>query len=350
MLFELEVLEVPSEIDIVITWVDGTDEDWLRSKALYEGKDNGDSGKKRYRDWGLLKYWFRGIERFAPWVRCVHFVSAGQVPDWLNAGNERLHIVRHDEFIPHEYLPTFSCRPIEFNLHRIPGLAEQFVYFNDDMFLISKTNVEDFFRNGLPCDSAILDAAFIFGGDVGGKRLPVEEYNSSPAMNMVPLNRNFDKRVSMRSNWSKWVNPRYGVQGLRSLLLMPWKRFTGIKSFHVPYSLLKTTFDEVWEHEPELLARACSHRFRNSSDVSSRLLSYWQLAEGEFFPRNPAFGRMYYITGGTGDVSIYEAIEKGEYKALCLNDEYEGDDFECVRDRLIARFAALLPNKSAFEV
>ena len=44
-----------------------------------------------------------------------------------------------------EYLPTFNSLSIETMLYRIPGLAEQFIYFNDDFFLANNTKLEDFF-------------------------------------------------------------------------------------------------------------------------------------------------------------------------------------------------------------
>ncbi len=33
-----------------------------------------------------------------------------------------------------EYLPVFNSQTIETVLHRVPNLAEYFVYFNDDFF------------------------------------------------------------------------------------------------------------------------------------------------------------------------------------------------------------------------
>ena len=69
---------------------------------------------------------------------------------WLNTENPKLTVVNHKDYIPEEYLPTFSSHPIELNLHRIKGLSEQFVYFNDDTFIINAMQPEDFFKKGLP--------------------------------------------------------------------------------------------------------------------------------------------------------------------------------------------------------
>ena len=137
------------KIDFVILWVDGNDSKWKRRRAFFspEEKDNG-STENRFRDWGLLRYWFRGAECFAPWVNRIFFVTDGQIPPWLNREHPRLRIVSHEEYIPPQYLPTFNSNVIELWLHRIPELAEQFVLFNDDMYLIAPVASEDFFKRG----------------------------------------------------------------------------------------------------------------------------------------------------------------------------------------------------------
>lgn len=147
------------EIDFVVAWVDGNDPAWQEERSRYTQnveRQKWNDSPVRYRDWGLLKYWFRGVEKFAPWVRYIYFVTWGHVPSWLNERNPKLKIIRHDEFIPREYLPTFSSHTIELNLHRIPGLSEQFVYFNDDMYLTKSVSPEVFFKNGIPCDTAVM--------------------------------------------------------------------------------------------------------------------------------------------------------------------------------------------------
>ena len=136
------------EIDFVITWVDGSDDRWQKEKQETR-KHLGivadvDDRKERYRDWDNLQYWFRGVEKYALWVRKIHFVTWGHLPKWLNTDHPKLRVVNHEDFIPREYRPTFNSHTIEWNLHRIPDLAEQFVYFNDDMFLTNQVYEEDF--------------------------------------------------------------------------------------------------------------------------------------------------------------------------------------------------------------
>ena len=342
--------EVQMAIDFVITWVDGNDPEWQKEKARYSGKTTGDNRDKRYRDWELLPYWFRGIERFAPWVNRIHFVTCGHLPPWLNTDHPKLKVVNHRDFIPEKYLPTFSCRPIELNLHRIPELTERFVYFNDDMFLFRPVTEEDFFRKGLPRDTAILQASYIRGTDESGNVLKPENYNTSNIMNLVPINRNFSKKQAIRKNLSKWFAPCYGTAMIRTMLLMPWSDFTGFKNLHLPYSYLKKTFEDAWEKEEFLLDRACAHKFRDSTDVSSRLFSFWQIAAGNFSPRSPKEGLYYSITDREEkNRQMYEAIRQRKHRMICINDEYSGPDFERIRKELAGSFEQVFPEKSSFE-
>lgn len=132
-------------MDIVITYVDGNDPVW---KKDYEKYTSVPVMEKRFRDWGTLKYLLRGIEVNMPFIRNVYLVVShpSQVPTWVNS--EQLKIVLHKDIIPAEYLPTFNCNPIEMHLHRIEGLDEEYLYFNDDLYPLAECRPEDFFREG----------------------------------------------------------------------------------------------------------------------------------------------------------------------------------------------------------
>ena len=158
------------KIDFVIPWVDGGDTEWLEEKKKYTVNKGADNSVNRYRDWDNLQYWFRGIEKFAPWVNRIHFITWGHLPEWLNVNHPKLNVVRHEDYIPKQYLPVFSANPIELNIHRIKGLEEQFVYLNDDTFFVRETNPEDFFKNGKP-NSMLVACPYICQNDVFAKLL-----------------------------------------------------------------------------------------------------------------------------------------------------------------------------------
>ena len=146
------------KIDFVIPWVDGNDPEWQAQKDKYYQGEKNQNKNSAYRDWNTLRFWFRGVEKYAPWVNRIHFITWGHIPQWLNINHPKLNIVKHTDFIPDDCLPTFSANSIELHINRIDALEEHFVYFNDDTFVLAPINIEDFFINGLPADSAILSA------------------------------------------------------------------------------------------------------------------------------------------------------------------------------------------------
>ena len=337
-------------IDFIITWVDGSDPEWQAEKAKYK-KDTGDSRQNRYRDWETLKYWFRGIEKFAPWVNRIFFVTWGHLPPWLNTDHPKLKIVRHSDYIPQEYLPTFSSRPIDMNFHRISDLSEHFVYFNDDMFLIRDVSREDFFKDGLPCDAAIQDVVVPKGKDDNGDKLTADALYTAVFYNTAVLNRNFDKEKVIRQNMSKWFSLKYKRQIIKNFLLSHWNYFTGFKTVHLPYSYLKETYREVWDKEHEVLSAACRHKFRTATDVNHFIFSYWQFAKGLFYPRNLSDGMLLPLCNSQRkNWKIYSVIKKQKCKMLCVNDQFSGNNYEDVKKSLLSYFDYILPDKSSFEL
>lgn len=136
-----------NNIDFVILWVDGNDQNWLSEKFNYLSEsDKLNNNDSRFRDWELLRYWFRAIEENAPWFNNIYFITYGHVPIWLNLENKKLKVISHKDFIPEKYLPTFNSNVIELNLHRINTLNEQFVLFNDDFFLNKKVSPNFFLK------------------------------------------------------------------------------------------------------------------------------------------------------------------------------------------------------------
>ncbi|KAK7480398.1 hypothetical protein BaRGS_00028317 [Batillaria attramentaria] len=107
-----------------------------------------DVSNSRFEDNEELRYSLRSLEKFAPWVRHIYIVTNGQIPYWLNLDNPRITLVTHEEIFPNKsHLPTFSSPAIESHLHRIPGLSDKFLYFNDDVMFGSEVWPDDFFSH-----------------------------------------------------------------------------------------------------------------------------------------------------------------------------------------------------------
>lgn len=335
-------MDQEKEVDFVILWVDGSDEAWQREKMKYRPDGNmpdaaAANAAKCFRDWGTLKYWFRGVEKWAPWVRKIHFVTWGHLPAWLNTDHPKLHIVRHGEFMPEGSLPTFNSRALELNFHRIPGLAERFVYFNDDYFLNGRVEVRDFFKRGLPRDCAILSPVF------------PERFGTGAAQinDLEIVNSYFGGISAVLKNKHKWFAPCYGLQLARTFLLLPFGRMCGFYEPHLPNAFLKSTYETVWEKEPDVLMATTFSRFKKKDNVNQWLFRYWQLMSGQFQPRSPKIGHFFDLSGDMDAVT--EAMRKRKYKLVCLNDSDAIRDIEIRKEKLLRAFEELYPNKSKFE-
>ena len=139
-------------VDIVYTWVDGDDPKWAAEKERWSAKRAASSKAdrvvhdERFRNRNELKYSLRSVEQFAPWVRKIHIVTAGQQPDWLDTSHPKINLIDHrDVYADDTWLPTFNSSGIETQLHHIPGLSAKFLYFNDDFFLGQLAEKQDFF-------------------------------------------------------------------------------------------------------------------------------------------------------------------------------------------------------------
>ena len=122
------------KIDFVVPWVDSSDPAWIEQYNHYR-PEKPITDRGRFRNWDIFRYWFRAVEQYAPWVNKVYLVTNGTFPEWVNAECPKLVLVRHEDYIPEKFLPTFSSHTIELNMDKIPGLSEHFVYFNDDMYI-----------------------------------------------------------------------------------------------------------------------------------------------------------------------------------------------------------------------
>ena len=331
-----------NKIDFVITWVDGSDIEWQKEKNKYSNVKQVDVKKNdtrnvRYRDMDCLKYWFRAVEEYAPWVNKIYFVTCGQKPEWLNTDNPKLVCVNHKDYMDEKYLPTFNSNAIEAALHKIPGLADKFVYFNDDMFIINKVKESDFFKKGLPCDSMSLEPIIIMTNDHFHKKI---------CNNLEIIDKHFDYKVFIKRQKKKLLSLKQGKYLFRTVPLLGYKHFVGFRNYHLPVPYLKETFVEVWNEEAEILEKTMGFRFRNNQEsVNHWVFQYWQFASGKFCQRSTKFGDFLYMS----DSRLPKKIFSKRNKVLCVNDSDKNTDFEKSKNDLVKIFERKFPKKCSFE-
>lgn len=328
------------DIDFVITWVDMNDPKWQADFSKYSGrKENTKNGvsEARFRDNGFLRYWFRGVEKFAPWVRRIHFVTSGQKPEWLDESNPKINLVNHKDYIPEEFLPTYNSVVIERYIHRIPGLADHFVYFNDDFYIINTIAPTRFFRNGMPCDIA----AFLYNPSWS-------QWYKRIKNNLKIINRHFDKREVMRRDRDKWFHKSYGSKARWNYLLKPYGKFITLRTPHNAQPYLKSTFEEVWAVAGKELTETSVNKFRALNDLTPELFRTWQICRGNFEPYNTySDTKMFPLM--VRPRQAVRAIYNQSYSLICLNDNVHIRNYDRVMAGIRAAFESILPEKSGFE-
>lgn len=334
------------EIDFVITWVDGVDPAWQEDKRecmRQQGMEvKVDDREERYRDWDILQYWFRGVEKFAPWVRKIHFVTYGHLPKWLNTKNTKLHIVNHENFIPEKYRPTFNSHVIEWNFHRIHGLSDNFVYFNDDVMLLKPVKRQNFFVGNQPVDMLALQPDVT---NVEDTTMPYIYLN-----NAMLLAKYFDKRDNMKKQPGAYFHMGYPpMYFFYNMLEAMFPRFTGFYTVHGPSPLKKSTYETIWNLEPELLDHVCSHPFRHKEDVNQYVLREYEKLMGNFVPKNvKKFCKYYNLKKKNKD--LVDTIVNQKVASVCINDSNTEIPYEKVKKELKKAFEQILPEKSSFEL
>ena len=305
-----------SKIDIVYTWVDSNDPKWLKTKQKYKNNKNTNNDgvtNNRFRELNELKYSLRSVETYAPWVNNIYIVVAdGQRPKWLNLNHPKIHLVNHSEIFPDKsHLPTFNSQAIECHLHNIPGLAEHFIYFNDDMFFGNNVTPHEFISG----DNKLYYHKTWWSCDWPGEpTIDEEAYHSAWKNNNKILRKSFpDKELSC-----------------------PW---------HQAQICKKSEFDYLKRKYPKQFEATSKSKFRGVDNIAPvGLASVYFFDKGDSIYRDEY--QLYMSLSKVDESSMFDKISKTRPKFFCINDvEASDENIHKFKNFMMTYF----PNKSQFE-
>lgn len=300
----LQSHEIVRQMDIVITYVDGSDPQWIES---YNSHVEGKPLAKRYRDWGTLKYLLRGIERHIPFARKVFLVvsSESQVPSWMDTS--KVCVVTHRDIIPERYLPTFNSSMIEMFLHRIPGLSEQFLYFNDDMFPVMDCVEDDFFVDGIPA-MGLSWRIFAF----------------SSFLRLAKRSDDLARKTLGRPRHVFYIRPR-----------------------HICSPMLKSECESLYEAASAEILDSLSP-LRSDNNYNQYLFLDYMFLKGKMV--NKPLSRKHFSLGAASEGEIADYIRDPHAKMVCINDvEMSDSSFNRKKKVILSAFQSRYPQKSVFE-
>lgn len=263
----------PTPIDVVIAWVDGDDPKLAekRNRYLSGARITTSSGahSTRFASSNEIRYCVLSILRFAPFVRNIFIVTDEQDPGidtdvrkYFPDRVDSLRIVDHREIFEgfEKYLPTFNSISIANMIWRIRGLSDNFVYFNDDTFLVRPLKPEDWFMNGRP----------VIRGKWVPAPLPREVWNHGRTFLQRKIlgNSSFEPRASFHAaQWNAAVKLGF--------------RFRYFTNAHTPHAVSKQSVEKFLGSNTPLLEKNISYRFRDYSQFTFiALANHLQLLEG----------------------------------------------------------------------
>ncbi len=305
-MFEPHPGEFTQDIDMVFSWVDGSSTDFQRQRAAQMAGyvvGEGDDSPARYRHVDELRYALRSVHMYAPWVRRIFIATDSPRPAWL-ADDPRVTVVRSEEFFADpSVLPTHNSHAVEAQLHRIDGLAEHFLYSNDDMFFGRPVQPELFFSPAglsqfVECDVRI------------GAGAP-------------------DPRRSGHDNALR-VN--------RALLAERFGRTITHDLEHCATPLRRSVAAELEQAFPADFARTAASRFRSGTDISvtNSLYHYYAMFTGRAVATTAPRTRYYQTTLADSLRRMERLSERRDVDMFCLNDGGTGAEVpEEVRVRVV---------------
>ncbi|MFF3489704.1 stealth family protein [Streptomyces sp. NPDC002795] len=311
--------DVHFPVDVVYTWVDGSDPQWQRRRAAAVGEPYHPEAANaaRYFSRDELRYSLRSLNLYAPWIRNIFIVTDHQVPSWLNTAHPQVHVVDHREiFTDPEALPTFNSHAIESQLHHIDGLAEHFLYFNDDVFLGRPAIPQDFFlANGLSRffpSRALLPPV----GSTGADDVPVSAA---------------------------------GVTNRQLLAAMFGSSITR-KMKHTPCALRRSVLEDVERVFADAHRRTAGHAFRSADDIAitNSLHHYYAFHTGRAVP-----GTIRYDYVDISQPRIESRLRRllnRSHLVFCLNDTTTCDGEEHASTAVVQQFLdSYYPAASPYE-
>lgn len=304
-MFDLQPHEFSQDVDLVFSWVDGSSSDFQRQRAARMAEyvvGEGDDGPARYRHVDELRYALRSVNMYAPWVRRIFIATDSPAPAWL-LDHPKVTIVRSEEFFADPtVLPTHNSHAVEAQLHRIPGIAEHFLYSNDDMFFGRLTDPELFFTPAgvtkfVECEVRI------GAGDPAAHR--------SGHDNGLRVNRAL-------------LRERFGRTIVRDLE-------------HCATPLRRSVMAELEQTFPDDFARTAASRFRSATDISvtNSLYHYYALMTGRAVATRKPRTRYVQTTLAASLRRMERLAERGDIDMFCLNDGGETEVPEQLRTQVV---------------
>jgi hypothetical protein len=317
-------------IDVVITWVDGSDLNLQKKRQQYLTDEMASDATcaTRFASNDEIYFAIASVLKYMPESGTIYLVTDQQEPKFLSkfaeeniCAADKIQVIDHQVLFKgfEEYLPTFNSLTIEAMLWNIPNLSAEFIYLNDDVFFNGKVSPSDCF----------LDDQVMVYGHWKKTALVKAKYKFRKWMNTIH---------------HKKLQPRFTIAQMLSADLLGLNQYYALD--HRPHFVKTDLLKVYFQNNLDVLKSQLSHKFRHIDQFLPT-----GLANHLAFQQNKAILKpdihIAYVKPND-DVCVFvqelqdETIQYGCIQSL---DMMEVQKQHLVRQAMISKFKNYLPKE-----
>lgn len=299
-------------IDVVYSWIDGNNEHVqgeIRKWREIENPIGEASSNNRFKTMDELKYSLRSIYEYAPWVRNIYIITSfHMIPEWFDEEEGKRHGVFFiDDSKLLETVPVFNSLAKEAVKHKIPGLSERYLYFNDDLFFGKDVTLDDFMFPDGKAKMFLEPAGFVPKSEPDNQ----EDYFARGLLYTRHILLSLVDRGSLHLN-SQMIRDCYENMQVKK---------------HTPDLHFVSEDRAKWRMIPDIMRRTANGRFRHIDQLYDNTLfdNYWKLARGKALPSDIRYAYLYISGNYNKERLVYEHIIRERPEVFCVNDGIKED-------------------------
>jgi len=322
-------LQSPSEIDLVIAWVDGDDPKLKQKRQSYQKTTQVASdaiSATRFASNNEIYFNVASILKYVPFCRYIYIVSDEQQPKFIEefaaqgiCTQDKIRIIDHKQIFAgyEQYLPTFNTRSIETMLCNIPGLSDYFIYLNDDFFFNQPAQIEDFLTDN--------------------KMVVYGHWRSS-----LPLKAKLDYRKTLQKLVGKPVQPKHTIAQMLGAQMAGMSKFFEIH--HYPHIADKNILRNFLLSKPTLLAKQIEYKFRDVEQFNPiSLMNHLKIKQNQVILKPDI--DINYLKDERSVQQFIKGLQDSNIKYGCIQsmDQLPAKEFAQVTEAMFTKLQSYLP-------
>lgn len=185
-------------------------------------------------------YSIYSVKHYMPWVNKIYVVlPESNIPYFPKEVIHDVELITQESILPKNKGPSFNSNTIECFLDKIPNLSDNFIYFNDDVFVTRPLERKHFIDSN---DNVIIIPQLFLDKPISARLI------SSTILN--------DHTVGSRYNCYKYINKLLNEKGKDYIMIS-----------HAPLLIKKSILQKIKAELQTELNHQLNHTFRTKNDL-----------------------------------------------------------------------------------